>query len=238
MILLALDTSDSRGSLAVLRDDEVLEVIAHESSEDYSSWVLPNVERVLASKWLKMQDVGVYAVSAGPGSFTGLRVGLTSVKAWSEVYCGKIASVSRLEAIASQAGGEAEFVAAFFNAQREQVFGGLFRRDLQRNALQPVDQELVIDREGFLRFVEERSAGSPVAWVSMDAEKLLSLDSWKRHADAGETIQASSHVLAPMIGKIGFRRAKDGQLVDALALDAQYVRRSDAETFWKGHAAR
>lgn len=236
MILLALDTSDARGSMALLHDEQVLQSIAHDTDEDYSSWVLPAAERLLSANQLNMQDVNVYAVSAGPGSFTGLRVGLASVKAWSEVYGGSIAAVSRLEAIASQAPSDTQFVAAFVDAHREQVFGGLFLRDGQ--SLRAVDEEMVIAPEGFLKFVEERSRDASVAWVSLDPEKLAATSGWSKHASGGETIQASAQMLAPPIGRLGLQRAQAGQLTDALTLDAHYVRRSDAEIFWKGHAAR
>ncbi len=86
VILLALDTCDARGSLAVLRDDEVLQAIAHEGTTDYSIWVLPTAEEALKCCGLGMRDVEVFAVASGPGSFTGVRMGLTTVKAWSEAY--------------------------------------------------------------------------------------------------------------------------------------------------------
>jgi tRNA threonylcarbamoyladenosine biosynthesis protein TsaB len=236
VLLLALDTSDSRGSIALLRDQQILQTIAHDTGEDYSCWVLPAVDRLLASSQRKLRDVDVYAVAAGPGSFTGLRVGLTSVKAWSEVYGGKIAAVSRLEAIASHAPGHTPYIAAFVDAQRDQVFGGLFRREGQ--ALHPVEQEMVIAPEGFLQWVEERTAGRPISWISMDPQKLSMLPGWTTHANAGATIHTSPLLLAPAIGKLGLQRAQSGRVIDALTLDAQYVRRSDAEIFWKGHAPR
>lgn len=235
MILLALDTCDSRGSLAVLRDNEVLAQIAHESAEEYSSWILPNLTRTLHASGLNLGDVDVFAAAAGPGAFTALRVGLTSIKAWSEVYGKKIASVSRLEAIASQATGNQPFVAAFVDAQREQIFAGLFAR--KGPELQLAEQELVIAPEAFLRFVKENAGDVAVAWISMDPEKITALNIWRELQHRGEGMQSSSTVLAPIIGRIGFQRAKEGRLIDAIALDAEYVRRSDAEIFWKGHAA-
>lgn len=234
MIILALDTCDSRGSVAVLRDADVLAAGAHENAEDYSSWILPNVERALADCGLTLRDVELYAAAAGPGSFTGLRVGLTSVKAWSEVYGAKIAGVSRLEAIASQAGGKEPLVAAFVDAQRQQVFGGLFRKDGSK--LELVEEEMVVAPERFLSWVSERAGTSPVAWVSLDPEKLITLPAWAARASRGESVQTSSKVLAPLIGRIALERARQGRVVDALSLDAEYVRRSDAEIFWKGHA--
>lgn len=235
MILLALDTCDSRGSVAVLRGEEVLGVLAHESGEDYSSWLLPAVQEIVRSVRLTVPDVDVYAVASGPGSFTGLRVGLTTVKAWSEVYGKRMAGVSRLEALAVQAEQEQQaspLVAAFFDAQRGQVFGALYRRE--GAALQRVEDEMVIAPSEFVKWVSERAQGQAVDWVSMDPERVSAEAAWTERARLGEKIQKSSSVLAPIIGKIGYERAQEGRLVDALTLDADYVRRSDAEIFWKG----
>ncbi|MGB2671821.1 MAG: tRNA (adenosine(37)-N6)-threonylcarbamoyltransferase complex dimerization subunit type 1 TsaB [Candidatus Acidiferrum sp.] len=234
MILLALDTCDSRGSLAVLRDDEVLATLRHEGTSDYSTWVLPTADEALTAAGLRMVDIDVFAVASGPGSFTGVRVGLTTVKAWSEAYGKPAAGVSRLEAMGSAHPGDEGLVAAFVDAHREQVFGGLFRRAPQGLIL--VEQEMVVAPEGFVKWVEERAAGKPVSWVSMDPEKISSLEVWAAHASAGESILLSPNALASAIGKIGRQRARAERLTDALGLDAEYIRRTDAEIFSKGGA--
>src|SRR5436305_13153346 len=129
VIVLAIDTCDSRGSVAVLRDATVLNVLAHESEEDYSSWLLPAVGECLKACGLRMEGADAYVAAAGPGSFTGVRVGLTAVKAWAEVYGKPIVAVSRLRALAMEASGGAALVAAFANAQRGQVFGASYQRE-------------------------------------------------------------------------------------------------------------
>ncbi|MGC1482646.1 MAG: tRNA (adenosine(37)-N6)-threonylcarbamoyltransferase complex dimerization subunit type 1 TsaB [Candidatus Acidiferrum sp.] len=232
MILLALDTCDSRGSLAVLRDDEVLKAVAHEGTADFSSWVLPTAQEALRAAGAEMRDVEVFAVASGPGSFTGVRIGLTTVKAWSEAYGKPVAGISRLEAIAWQAIGSDGYVAAFADAHREQVFGGLYWR--QDSGLTLVDQEIVVAPDSFVKWVGEHVAGQTVSWVSMDPEKVTSLDIWAERSKKGESVQTSAKLLAPTIGRIGRQRALDGRLTDALGLDAEYVRRSDAEIFRKG----
>lgn len=237
MILLALDTCDALGSLAILKDDDVLYAAAHDIPLDYSSWLLPAADVALAAAGLKMPQIEVFAVAAGPGSFTGIRVGLTTVKAWAEVYGARIAAVSRLEAIAQHAAGQSEFVAAFVDAQRSQVFGAEFRRD-REDHLRLVGEELVIAPEGFLAHVEEQTGSAAVSWVSMDPEKMTVLPSWRRRAQKGEAVQLCEQVLAPTVGRIGRRRILRGDVKDPLTLDAEYVRRSDAEIFWKGGAKR
>jgi tRNA threonylcarbamoyladenosine biosynthesis protein TsaB len=235
VILLALDTCDSRGSVAVVRDGEVLGVLAHQSSEDYSSWLLPAVQEIVRSVRLTVPEMDVYAVASGPGSFTGLRVGLTTVKAWSEVFGKRIVPVSRLEALATRADPSSAMVAAFFDAHRGQVFGALYSRE--GAALRRVEDEMVIAPSEFVTWVSERAQGPAVDWVSMDPERVRVEAAWTAREKAGEKIQKSSTVLAPIIGKIGYERAQEGRVGDALSLDADYVRRSDAEIFWKGAAS-
>jgi tRNA threonylcarbamoyladenosine biosynthesis protein TsaB len=236
VIILALDTSDSRGSVAVLRDKEVLRAIAHEGTTEYSIWLLPAVEEALEFARVEMRDVELFAVASGPGSFTGVRMGLTTVKAWSEVYGKGIASVSRLEAMASEAASGSEYVAAFFDAHRDQVYAGLFRR--QGAALALVEQEMVAAPADFVSWVGQRVQNERVSWISMDPEKMKVQEAWQARVNAGEIIAACSTVLAPAIGKIGRARALEGRLTDVLKLDAEYVRRPDAEVFWKDPTRR
>src|SRR5258708_35107320 len=96
---MAIDTCDGRGSVALVRDEAVVRVIAHDSQEDYSSWLLPAVREALASSGLQMEDVDAYAAAAGPGAFTGVRVGLATVKAWAEGYGKRIAAGLPFEAL-------------------------------------------------------------------------------------------------------------------------------------------
>lgn len=218
----------------MLRDQDILSVAAHDVAEDYSSWLLPAVDRTLARANLKLPEVELFAVAAGPGSFTGLRVGLTSVKAWAEVYGRPIVPVSRLEALAARAVEGSSLVAAFVDARREQIFAGLYRN--RNGVTEPVGEDAVIPAASFLEYVAEAAGRERVSWVSLDPGCLTREPSWSARANRGESVLAADPVLAPAIAHIALRRANANQLVDALTLDANYVRRSDAEIFWKGTA--
>ena len=128
MIVLAIDTCEVRGSVAVLNDDAILQVVPHPSAEEYSSWLLPAVDLALRSAKSSLAEVDVFAVASGPGSFTGVRIGLTTVKAWSEVFDKPIVALSRLEVVAAQSQSETPYVASFIDAQRGQIFSALYRR--------------------------------------------------------------------------------------------------------------
>ena len=238
VLILALDTCDARGGVALLQGESLLRAEPHVTSEDYSSWLLPAVTRVLAPDGLTLRDVELYVVAAGPGSFTGVRVGLTTVKAWSEVYGRPIASVSRLEALATEGVGSSAYVAAFIDARRDQIFAALYRR--QTAALERIDQEMVIAPDKFLEWCAAKAGSDTIDWTSTDPACLAETPKWASRLASNETIQEVSALLAPRIGQIGHRLACQNRLTDALSLDANYVRRSDAELFWKGpshHAA-
>lgn len=234
MIVLAIDTCDFRGSVAVLRHGVVLGLVAHETSEEYSSWLLPAVNGVLRAHDLTIAQVDGFAVASGPGSFTGVRIGLTAIKAWSEVYGKPVAAVSRLEAIAVQATGATEFVASFADAQRGQVFGAVYHREVGRLML--ADEEMVIAPGRFVQTVAELTGGEEVAWVSPDPAHVTIEPEWKEREHRGERVEHISAALAAIIGQIGSQELEEGKSTDALGLDANYVRRSDAEIFWKGAA--
>jgi tRNA threonylcarbamoyladenosine biosynthesis protein TsaB len=231
VIVLAIDTCDSRGSVSTLRDEVVLKVVAHESEEDYSSWLLPAVRECLQGSGLQMEDVDAYVAAAGPGSFTGVRVGLTTVKAWGEVSGKRIAAVSRLEALAAEAPGGTAWVAAFANAQRGQVFGAVYQRN--GTSLMRVGDEMVIAPGKFVEAAAELANSESISWVSTDEECIVSEEEWKARGMRGERVHRVSSVRAPMIGRIGMAALAEGRFTDALSLDANYVRRSDAEIFWK-----
>ena len=234
--MLAIDTCDSKGSVAALRDEAVLNVVEHESQEDYSIWLLPAVRECLAGSRISMEDVEAYAVATGPGSFTGVRVALTTVKAWAEVYGKRIVAVSRLEALAAEAIGGATYVAAFANAQRGQVFGAVYRRN--GRGMERLGEETVFAPGKFIEEVAALAGGGNVAWISTDPECVLSDEGWKTREGRCEKMESASSVRAPMIGRIGLRELAAGRHTDALALDANYLRRPDAEVFWKSGGAR
>jgi tRNA threonylcarbamoyladenosine biosynthesis protein TsaB len=232
VLILALDTCDARGGVTLLRDGSVLHTEPHATAEDYSSWLLPAVTRALTAMGFAMREVDLYAIAVGPGSFTGVRVGLTTVKAWSEVYARPIAAVSRLEALAAEGTGSAPYVAPFIDARRDQIFAALYRR--QPQALERIDQEMVIAPDRFLEWCIAKVGSDHVDWVSTDPRCLTQTPQWSSRRALNEAVQQVSPLLAPRIGQLGYQLAMPGHLTDALSLDANYVRRSDAELFFKG----
>src|SRR6202051_1950132 len=128
MVVLAIDTCEARGSIAVLKDNAMLQAVPHAVSEEYSSWLLPAVDSALGLAEITLREVDLFAAASGPGSFTGVRIGLTTVKAWSAVFGKPIVTVSRLEAVAAQSEGGTPYVASFIDGRRGQIFGALYKK--------------------------------------------------------------------------------------------------------------
>jgi tRNA threonylcarbamoyladenosine biosynthesis protein TsaB len=232
LITLGIDTCEARGSIAVRKNGVLASVQEHETAEDFSSWLLPAVEKCLREAGAKLDSVDVFGVATGPGSFTGLRVGITAVKAWGELYGKPLVGVSRLEVMVRTIGAKAEYVAASFDAQRGQIFGGLFRArpdgDWER-----VEQEMVIAADEFVTWVGERAGEETVQWATLDPGLLQSAPGWKKRAERGESPVVCRKGLAAGVAELSEELARRQEASDALHLDANYVRRSEAEIFWK-----
>jgi tRNA threonylcarbamoyladenosine biosynthesis protein TsaB len=220
--------------VALLRDDAELGLAIHDTTEDYSSWLLPAVDQLLSAAGLALANVDVFGVAAGPGSFTAVRVGLTTAKAWGEVYGKSIVPVSRLELIAAQAPAGTEYVASWADAARGQVFGAVYRRDAA--GLGRIGDEVVIEPGKFIELAGSLTGGARVAWASPDADCMLGTAEWKARQSLNERFELVSRVLAGRVARKAAAEIAAGRHTDALHLDANYVRRSDAEIFWKGHA--
>jgi tRNA threonylcarbamoyladenosine biosynthesis protein TsaB len=238
MLILAVDTSTRTGSAAILRDAEVLAEVSGYEETPYSSRLFRDIALLQDRANFRLDQVDVFAVAAGPGSFTGLRVGLTAVKAWAEVHGKPIAAVSGLEAIAAEyltwdgpSPSDAHFVAPFLDARRGQIFGAIYRRiPGDATGLSLASDESILSLDEFLELVKGRSAQS-VVLVSPTPDVLPA--ALVSEVLPGARIVQVSAALAPAIGRLGFQRARRGDLVDSIRLDANYVRRSDAESAWK-----
>ena len=232
-----MDTCEARGSVAVRKNAALASLQEHETAEDYSLWLLPAVEKCLREAATKLQTMDVLSVATGPGSFTGLRVGITTAKAWAELYEKPVVGVSRLEVMARTAAAESGYVAASFDAKRGQIFGGLYRVE-REGTLELVENEMVIAADEFVSWAGELAGGGPVHWVTLDPALLQSTATWKSRAERGESLTICGRGLAAGVAELGELRARNHQASDALHLDANYVRRSDAEIFWKDPASR
>jgi tRNA A37 threonylcarbamoyladenosine modification protein TsaB len=160
-------------------------------------------------------------------------VGLTTAKAWSEVYGKPIFPASRLAVLADSAPGTATHVATFIDAQRDQIFAALYSR--KSGASNTLIEESVIAPDDFFTEATNMSQGS-LSWVTLDPHMFESSAFARSHSTPLPELVIVQPPLATAIALHVLAQSKPLQ-VDALTLDANYLRRSDAEIFGKKTAA-
>ena len=221
MLIVSVDTSGRKGSIALCRGDndsfEVLQLTSLEGGT-YSAELLPRIAEALQQNNLTKTDVDGFVVVSGPGSFTGLRVGLSTVKGLCEVLQKPLATVSMLEAMVLTHGRAGESAVALLDAGRGEIYVGEYQLDSGRATLV---------RE-YIAKLDEFAAQPPAG-----SGDLLTVD--EKVAEALQAANRNVTLVAPVnasgIGRIGIRKLLAGETADPATIDVNYIRRSDAEIF-------
>ena len=197
-LLLAIDTTSEHGSIALAEDGRVVEQVALHSSDGFAHMLFGEIEQLLARHHLNITDLSGFAAAAGPGAFTGVRVGLTAVKGLAEATGKPVVAISNLQALAWF--GTKPLRAPVIDARRGEVFVAIYDSDL--------------------RLISE--------------EMVVKFEDWLQTSPRGEIeIIQGPRELAGAIAIIAAARFDAGLGQDPAEIDANYVRRSDAELFWR-----
>jgi tRNA threonylcarbamoyladenosine biosynthesis protein TsaB len=229
MLILAIDTSGQSGGITLAEADKgsfrVIESAAI-AGGTFSAQLIPTLAALLKKHGYGVKDLGGFAAASGPGSFTGLRVGLSAIKGLAETLHNPIATVSVLEALASLADGTGK-IAAAIDAGRKEVFLGLYEaRGENSDRTWTMQREELLTQQDFLATL---GTERPAVIITSDAA-LAELASTSHSAVVVVTPHGSE-----VIARIGAGKLLAGDTVSVEALDANYLRRSDAEIFFKGN---
>ncbi len=230
MLILGIDTSGKSGGITLVEGD-ARSFRAFESCPiaggTFSAQLVPAIAGLLERHGRVARDLDGFAVASGPGSFTGLRVGLSAVKGLADVLGKPIATVSLLEALA-EASGSAGRIAAALDAGRSEVFWGAYQVSADTAArTAATTREELLSREEF----SQRLAGDNLDCVIIGDATLAGIAS---AAPAKVRVQVVARPTSEAIARIGLRKLLAGETVSVEALDANYIRRSDAEIFSRG----
>ena len=219
-LLLALDTTHEFGSIALARGPDLLEEIPLQAPHGFAHVIYGHLQDLFARHGIEPREIDCFASASGPGSFTGVRVGLACVKGLAEV-CGKAAvGVSNLQAVASCGAGPLR--AAILDARRGEIYAAVYDADGRI-----VEPETVTKFRAWLDGLKDEQ----LEFVSTDTELVATGLAGTRFE--GSAVIAAPRALAAAIARIAYVRFLSGEACDPAALDANYVRRSDAELFWK-----
>ncbi len=218
MTILSIDTATDFGSLAIQQDGRLLVTREMNSVDGYSELLFSNLQEVLEKQRLRFADIHVFASSSGPGSFTGVRVGLATVKALAETTGSGALGVSNLQAMASF--GTEPLRAVMIDARRGDCYAALYDAELN-----VVSAETVGNPRDFLD-----SVNPSCEFIAQDEDWLTNLLRGSRWEDSPRGV-APRH-LAPAVVHCAELAISRGQSIDPVALDANYVRRSDVQQYW------
>jgi tRNA threonylcarbamoyladenosine biosynthesis protein TsaB len=221
MLLIAIDTSGRHGSVTLCRGDEhsfkTLQLTELEGGT-YSARLMPSIAELLAGHNIGKQEVDAFVVVSGPGSFTGLRVGISTVKALGEVLQKPVVTVSMLEAIAIARGRANGRVAVALDAGRGEVYVGEFK----------IVNSRVAEVSEYIRKLDayaQKAAAIDLATLCTDDRVMEALRT------AGVAARQVKPLRADEIARLGLKKLLAGEVADTATLDANYIRRSDAEIF-------
>lgn len=232
-LLLAVDTSGKNGSLALARvtpgarEVEVVETVPL-AGGTFSAQLVPQISALLIKHGLTQGDLSAFAVVSGPGSFTGLRVGLAAIKALAEVLEKPIAAISLLEAIAwsSQTRGR---VLSALDAGRGEIYVGDYEWENEKSGDSKFHPLLRMHGEWLLTRDEIIAEAKGKAAVTPDAELAAALGA------AGVQCARIDYPGSGVIARLGWEHIRWGQTIAPDELEANYIRRSDAEIFSQPH---
>jgi tRNA threonylcarbamoyladenosine biosynthesis protein TsaB len=219
-VILAIDTTHEFGSIALLANGELLEEMLLHAEGGFGQILYIHLQRMLDRHDRRVQDIDCFAAAAGPGSFTGVRVGLACVKGLAEAVSRPVVAVSNLQALAEF--GSAPLRATLLDARRGEIYGAVYDADLN-----PVTPETVMK---FPQWLETLPSGS-LEFISTDFSPFRATLAGTRFAKA--PIVEAPRALAGAIARIALAKFRQGLAVDPAEVDANYVRRSDAELLWK-----
>ena len=250
MLILAFDTTSEAGGVGVFRDHECLAQVANDDpANHYAVSLFSMVDRALEDARARhgvpergLADIELIAVTSGPGSFTGIRVGLAAALGWAKAFGLPVRAVSVLEALVDAARIQTEWAVPILDARRGEIFVGIFPRETQT-------------RDGCLTSPQGPPLEEDQGWILGPAELGPFLSRrlpqgvgitcvFREHDRTAlalrETLsnpfqwQAVAGTLVGAVARLAFEDYRSGKPQPAGSLDAYYIRRPDAELLTSG----
>ena len=208
MKILAISTSSSVASVSLLEDDNLIQELNINNERTHSEKLMPLIDEILTNNNIKLADIGLIACDNGPGSFTGIRIGVATVKALAEAKNIPAVACSSLEGLAYNVNGF-DYICSLIDARNNQVYAAIF--DNNYNLI----SDFFADDINVL--LPTFNQYTNIAYVG-DGSKYVNISS-----DFDNTIHSKN------IGICGYKKYLQGKSTDADNLSVMYLRKSQAE---------
>jgi tRNA threonylcarbamoyladenosine biosynthesis protein TsaB len=221
-IILAVDTTTPTGSVAVLRNSRLIAEVNQDSAATFSERLLPSVQFVLKSCGMTIQDIHGFAVAVGPGSFTGIRIGLSTIKSFAYASGKPVAPVSSLKALSMKLLHSRGLICPLIDAKRNEIYAALYE-----------------SKQRILKEIIPQGAYSPDAFFSrLPSHRIIHFIGSGRDVHGATIISyfkdkarfsKRSPFVAFEVGLIGYDLLRRNKGKDFQQVEPIYLRRSQAE---------
>lgn len=222
MKILAVDTSTKYATVAITEENNIVAETIMQFMAQHSEKLLPEIVHILENFNIPVESIDYYAVTVGPGSFTGLRVAVSTIKGLSFITGKKVAPVSTLEVIARAFPYTFYKICPMLDARKKEVFAALF--EWKNGNFFRLKQDTVLKVENLVEWIDRETLfiGSG---AELYREKIISLFDKKAYfADPIYSIPR-----AAIVAQIAYEKIKKGEITDAQDLIPVYLRKSEAE---------
>lgn len=225
MNLLAFETSGKAASVAVMKEGRIVGELTVSTRLNHSEKLMPMIDELLKKTEMSIGDMDYVAVSAGPGSFTGLRIGISTAKGLALALDVPVVAVSSLEVLANNLAYADLLVCPLVDARRNQVYSGVFR--WEGSEIVRVLNEDTYDMRELLFLLKKKE--SPVVFLGEDIDKFKdqireALGEKGLLAAAQANFPRGASVAGLALGKI-----EAGEVEDAFSIRPIYLRQAEAE---------
>ena len=235
MKILAIDTSSKICSVAVLENDDVI-IEKHIDNElTHSQKLMPMIDEILKECNLKLSDFGLLACCVGPGSFTGVRIGVSTVKAFCDVTNIPVCGVNSLESLAcntlnSNIYDNTDIICSLIDAKNDNVYCGIYQKD--NNGLNQLEDLYAKNINEVLEILKKYSSSS-ILFVGDGAiaHKYTILQQFSKTTFVEKELNSQTAI---SVGKIAFDKYNKGNYGDSNSITPLYLRKSQAERALEG----
>lgn len=218
MKILAIETSCDIASVSLLEDCSVILELKDMTPRSHSETLMPLIDRLFKETGLCLNDIDLFAVDNGPGSFTGIRIGLSTVKAFCDLTKKPCVSVSSLEALEYTVSSD-DVICSMIDAKHGNVYSGIFQNHtpILDLCFKNVDElmQILINLKKKIFFVGNCG--------------ILYKDVIKSYLNENSVILDDIDVTSKYVGIASFDKFKTGKIVSSISLSALYLKRSSAE---------
>lgn len=225
MKVLALDTSSIVATCAIMDDDRLIGEYILNHKRTHSQKIMPIVKEILESCELKPQDIDVYAASKGPGSFTGLRIGITTIKSLAHGTDKPVVGVSTLDALAFNLPFSEGIVVPIMDARGERVYTGIYKWEMGNFYV--VEKPMAVDLKDIINILRERNER-----VIFNGDGTLVYREKIEEALGERAIFAPKSANMPRassVAELALTMAKECKTETYLQLTPEYLRKSQAQ---------